>query len=53
MEISHALNEEGAETFKAAVLDRFPQAEITLQVMSGLCCFYAQRKGLIVGYVTK
>lgn len=53
MEISHALNEEGAETFKTAVLDRFPQAEITLQVMSGLCCFYAQRKGLIVGYVTK
>lgn len=53
MEISHAMNEDGAKTFKASVLERFPNADITIIGMSGLCSFYAQRKGMIIGYVTK
>lgn len=53
MHISHALNEEGAEKFTAVVLERFPDANITTSLMSGLCGFYAQRNGLIVGYETK
>lgn len=53
MEISHALNKESADIFKAKVLERFPAADITIIDMSGLCSFYAQRKGLIIGYVTK
>ena len=51
--ISHALNEEGAKKFKAVVLDRFPDAKISISLMSGLCGFYAQRNGLIVGYEIK
>ena len=52
LEITHAANLETAEAVKAALLEKFPQTEITILQMSGLCSFYAQRKGLIIGYQT-
>ncbi|MDO4432635.1 MAG: DegV family protein [Aerococcaceae bacterium] len=48
--ISHGFNPEGAEEFKQLVLASFPQAEISITPFDGLCTFYAQRNGVMVGY---
>lgn len=53
MEISHSLNPAGAEQLKKQVLDKFPNAVIRISEMSGLCNFYAERSGLIIGFETK
>lgn len=52
MEISHAMNPESAEQLKKEVLAKYPQAKIRIVEMSGLCSFYAQRSGLIIGFET-
>ena len=48
--IDHCLNESGAEELKTALLDIFPQAEVVLDVTYGLCSFYAEKGGLMVGF---
>lgn len=52
MEISHAMNPDSAEQLKKEVLAKYPQAKIRIVEMSGLCSFYAQRDGLIIGFET-
>lgn len=48
--IAHVLNRKAAEDYAALINSTFPQAEILIETCSALCSYYAQRKGLIVGY---
>lgn len=48
--IAHCLNEEAARNFKALILERFPKAEICIHRCGGLCSFYAEKGGLLVGF---
>lgn len=52
IDISHCLNESGALKLKEVILKSFPQATINIRPTSGLCSYYAQRGGLMVGYET-
>lgn len=48
--ISHALNELGAIKLKENILKNFPNANISIVKCSGLCSYYAERNGFLVGY---
>ena len=48
--ISHCLNSEAATKLRAALLERFPQADIQISVCHGLNSYYAERGGLIIGF---
>ena len=53
MELAHVLNTELADTFANKVREQFPEADINIVPTSGLCSFYAEKGGLMVGYETK
>lgn len=48
--ISHCMNEDGAQMLKRLILDAFPNADVRINLNRGLCSFYAERGGLIIGY---
>ena len=48
--IDHCYNEESAENLKKAILAEFPQAEIKIDVTTGLCSYYAEKGGLMIGF---
>ena len=48
--IDHCLNTKAAETLKELVLAEFPDASVELGAMGGLCSFYAEKGGMIIGY---
>ena len=48
--IDHCLNEGGAVALKHLILSEFPNAIINIGKNGGLCSFYAERGGLIIGY---
>lgn len=48
--ISHCFNSEAAQQLKAMILGAFPKSRIDMESCTGLCSFYAERGGLIVGY---
>lgn len=48
--ISHCLNMESAEALKNLILGEFPQAQVRIEPCTGLCSFYAERGGMIIGY---
>ncbi|MBD3949191.1 DegV family protein [Tuanshanicoccus lijuaniae] len=48
--VSHCLNETVAQEFKTLVLAQYPQATVEINQTSGLCSYYAQRGGLMIGY---
>lgn len=48
--ISHSLNEQGAEYIKTKIKEKFAQARVTIMPTGGLCAYYAQRRGILVGY---
>ena len=50
--IAHARNEKICRQVSEAVRSRFPEAEIQYQAASGLCSFYAEEGGILVGYET-
>ena len=50
IEISHVNNQNLAETLAEKIKNDFPEAEIGIRQTSGLCSFYAEDGGLIVGY---
>ncbi len=50
--IDHVLNEKGALLLSVAVRKKWPHAQITMGTCGGLCSFYAQRHGLMIGYLT-
>ena len=48
--ISHCLNERAAVAVRTLLQDRYPSAEISMYPSRGLCSFYAERGGLLVGF---
>lgn len=50
MELAHVLNPDLADTFVDQVREKFPNADINIVPTSGLCSFYAEKGGLMVGY---
>ncbi len=48
--IAHCFNESGANELKQKILDDFKDAEIKIYKTKGLCSFYAEKGGLLVGY---
>lgn len=50
VEIGHVNNEPLAQTVAERIKEKFPNANIHLRLTSGLCSFYAEDGGLIVGY---
>ena len=48
--IDHCLNEGGAVALKNLILSECPNAIINIGKNGGLCSFYAERGGLIIGY---
>ena len=48
--IDHCENQKDADTLKAKILELFPDAKVTVRPMRGLCSFYAEEGGLMVGF---
>ena len=48
--IHHCENIKSAESLKEKLLEKFPSAKIDISITRGLCSFYAERGGLLVGY---
>ena len=48
--IAHGLNPAGAEALLDVIRSVHPNIEATIVPFSGLCCFYAERGGLMVGF---
>jgi len=53
LRIAHCQNEESAEALKSMVLAAYPGSDIGIIPCTGLCSFYAERGGLIIGYEGK
>lgn len=51
--IDHVDNLTGAEATKNLILSKFPDATVTIGNCGGLCSYYAENGGLMVGYETK
>ena len=48
--LGHAFQPAGAEMMRQMILKEFPTADITVMPLSGLCCYYAEEGGLLVGF---
>lgn len=48
--ISHCLNIETAEKLKEKLTEIFKNADIKIMPTSGLCSYYCERKGFLIGY---
>ena len=48
--IGHNLNPEGAKVLERIILAEYPNAHIEIEQSMGLCLFYAEEGGLMVGY---
>lgn len=48
--IDHCFNEPAAKALKESLLAEFPDADIVIAQNHGLCSFYAEEHGLIIGY---
>ena len=50
--IHHAENPDAAGVLAASLRERFPEADIEILPCAGLCSYYAERGGVIVGFET-
>jgi len=50
MRISHCLNPGAAESLRAAILSAYPDADVQIRPAGGLCSFYAEKGGMIIGF---
>ena len=48
--ISHVGNEEAAQSLRDAIVELHPEAEIEVYSARGLCSFYAEKGGLLIGF---
>ncbi len=48
--VAHCYAEDAANALKAALLAEFPNARFLLEPTAGLCSFYAEAGGLIIGF---
>jgi len=50
VQISHCCNKEAAEKLKAMIEAELPQAQVQISPLRGLCSYYAEKGGLLVGF---
>ena len=50
MRISHCMNPQAADALKHTILAAYPQADIKIRPTGGLCSFYAEKGGLLIGF---
>ena len=48
--IHHCFNAEAAEAMKARILEKHPNAQVQIAQCRGLCSFYAEKGGLLIGF---
>lgn len=48
--IDHCFNSEGANIIKKMILEKFANADITIDKTHGLCSFYAENGGMLIGF---
>lgn len=48
--IGHCFNSTGAKTLRDTILKDFPNADVSIHPLTGLCSFYAEINGLMIGY---
>lgn len=48
--IDHCENQADAETLKEKILAEFPHTQVAIRPMRGLCSFYAEEGGLMIGF---
>ena len=51
--IAHCQNQNAARELKRMILEDCPQAEVMIQSLRGLCSYYAEKGGLLVGFEKK
>ncbi len=51
--IAHCCNPQGAESLGRLVQQHFPNATVTISLLRGLCSYYAEKGGILVGYEKK
>ena len=50
VKLHHANNPASAELLKTKILEKFPEAKIDIGMTGGLCSFYAEQGGILVGF---
>ena len=48
--IGHSLNEAAAERIADMIRNEYPDAEIEIHPLGGLCSFYAEKGGVLIGF---
>ncbi len=48
--IAHCMNEAAAQELKSRILTQLPQVDVQIGQCLGLCSYYAEKGGLLVGY---
>ncbi len=48
--LAHSYKADAAENFKNIILASFPDADVSYTLNRGLCCYYAEEGGLLVGF---
>lgn len=48
--IAHCMNEDAATKLKNMILSKLPQVDVQIHTCLGLCSYYAERGGMLVGY---
>ncbi len=48
--LAHSYNESAASTFAALLRENYPDCDVTITCNRGLCCYYAEEGGLLVGF---
>ena len=52
VKIAHCFNEAAAESLRQKIVDEMPDAVVEIYPAGGLCSFYAEQGGLLVGFDT-
>lgn len=50
LRIAHCFQQQGAETLRQLICDEFAKARVEIYACRGLCSFYAEEGGLLVGF---
>ena len=48
--IHHCENPAVSEKLEALIKETFPETSVTISTVGGLCGFYAERGGVLIGY---
>ncbi len=48
--IGHCLNEQAADQLKQMIINDYPHANIEVYPLRGLCSFYAEKGGILIGF---